>query len=325
MKAIRFDKLGEPEVLRYEEAPDPAVPDDGVVIRVRAIGVNFADTRYRRGTYFVRPRFPAIPGMEAAGEVVAVGAAGAGFKVGDRVVALGMNAYAELMAAKAATVYAMPDGLDFATAAALPVQAITAHHCLGLAGRMARGEKVLVHAAAGGVGTLAVQLAKRKGAGMVVATASSDGKRAIARELGADVAVDYTQPEWGRAVKEATGGGGVDVILEMLGGAEALKQNLACLAPFGRLVVFGAASGDTKATLEPIALMAKNQSVVGYYLTPILQQRELCAPAFEECAQMAARGELRVVIGKRYPLAEAVEAHRAMEGRGTTGKVVLEP
>jgi NADPH2:quinone reductase len=324
MKAIRFSALGEPDVLRYEDAPDPAPPDDGVVIRVRAAGVNFADTRFRRGTYFVRPRFPAIPGMEAAGEVVAVGP-NASFALGDRVVALGMNAYAELMPARGVTVYPIPAGLDFATAAALPVQGITAHHCLGFAGRMARGERVLVHAAAGGVGTLAVQLARRMGAGQVIATASSDEKRALAVSLGADVAIDYTRPDWGKAVKDATGGAGVDVILEMLGGAEAMKQNLACLASFGRMVVFGAASGDTKATLEPVALMPRNQSVIGYYLTPILPDRARCAPALAECAELAARGELRVIVGKTLPLADAVEAHRMMEGRGTVGKVVLVP
>ena len=204
------------------------------------------------------------------------------------------------------------------------MQAITAHHCLGLAGHLQRGERVLVHAAAGGVGTLAVQLAKRLGAAQVVATASSEDKRALAISLGADVAIDYTQPEWGKAVREATGGAGVDIILEMLGGAEALKQNLACLAAFGRMVVFGAASGDTKGTIEPIALMPRNQTVTGYYLTPLIPDRARCAPALAECAELAARGELKVIVGHRLRLAEAVEAHRLMEARGTTGKVVLE-
>jgi NADPH2:quinone reductase len=291
---------------------------------VRAVGVNFADTRFTRGQYFIRPRFPAIPGMEAAGEVVAAGARSA-FRAGQRVMALGMGAYAELMAARDGSVYALPDGIDFATGAALLVQGMTAHHCLGLAGKMAAGERVLVHAAAGGVGTLAVQLARLKGASQVVATASSDAKRALAKELGADVTVDYTLAEWHLAVRAATDGKGVDVILEMVGGAEVYKKNLACLASFGRMVVYGAASGDTKGTIEPIALMNRNQTVTGYYLTPLTGDRALCEPAVTECAELAARGALRVIVGARLPLSEAAQALRLMEGRGSTGKIVLEP
>jgi NADPH2:quinone reductase len=324
MKAIRFHQLGGPEVLVLEEAPDPSPPEDGVVIRVRAVGMNFADTRFTRGLYFIRPRFPAVPGMEAAGEVVAVGPRSS-FAVGQRVMALGMNAYAELMAARDVSVYPLPDGLDPATGAALLVQGLTAHHCLTLAGRMARGERVLVHAAAGGVGTLAVQLARRMGAAQVVATASSDAKRALAKELGADVTVDYTLPDWHLAVRAATEGKGVDVILEMLGGGEVYKKNLACLAPFGRMVVYGAASGETHGTLEPIGLMNRNHTVTGYYLTPLTGDRALCEPAVAEVADLAARGELRVIIGARLPLAAAAEAHRMMEGRGSTGKIILEP
>src|SRR5262249_13978252 len=135
----------------------------------------------------------------------------------------------------------------------------------------ARGERVLVHAAAGGVGTLAVQLAKRLGAGQVIATASSPEKLELARSLGADVGIDYTKEDVVARVKEATGGAGCDLILEMLGGQDALEKNLKMLGAFGRMVVFGAASGDTHGTIEPVALMARNQSVIGYYLTPLLK------------------------------------------------------
>jgi NADPH2:quinone reductase len=311
MKAIRFHELGGPEVLRLEDAPDPSGPN---VIRVRAIGVNFADTRFRVGKYFVRPRFPQIPGMEAAGELVSTGA---------RVMVLGEGAYAELM--NGASVFPMPDGLDFASAAALPVQGITAHHCLRLAGRLAPGETVLVHAAAGGVGSLAVQIAKLMGAKQVIATAGGPEKVSLARELGADVAIDYRTEDVVNTVKAATGGRGVDVLLEMLGGTDALTRNLACLAPFGRMIVYGAASGDTKGTIEPVVLMARNQSVIGYYLTPLLRQPELCAPVLDEVARWVVEKKLRVVIGARMPLADAAEAHRRIEQRDSVGKLVLEP
>jgi NADPH2:quinone reductase len=326
MRAIRFRSLGEPEVLALDDdVPDPAPPPGGVVVRVRAAGVNFADTRFRRGAYFLQPRFPQIPGMELAGEVVALGAGVTDLAVGDRVMGFVVNAYAELVAALADQLYPIPDGLDFATAAALPVQGLTAHHVLHLAGRLAPGERVLVHAAAGGVGTLAIQLAKRAGAAQIVATAGSADKLALARELGADVAIDYTTEDVVARVKAATGGALCDVVLEMLGGTAALERNLRCLAPFGRMVVYGAATGDTHGTIEPVGLMAKNHSVIGYYLTPIVRRRELCAPPLAELAAHVAAGRIRVVIGARLGLADAAEAHRRMETRQTIGKIVLEP
>ncbi len=325
MKAIRFHATGEVDVLRFEEVPDPKAGPGEFVVRVRAIGVNFADTRFRRGEYFIRPVFPQVPGMECAGEIVALGEGASGFAVGDRVMALGANAYAEQLVCKPTDLYPMPAGISFEDAAALPVQGLTAHHVLALSGRMARGERVLVHAAAGGVGTLAVQLAKARGAVQVVATAGSDEKLALARSLGADVAVSYKDEAWAARVKEATGGAGIDVLLEMLGGTDALRKNLSLLAPFGRMVVFGAASGDTHGQIEPVALMAKNLSVTGYYLTPLVRRRDLCAPPLAEMAAEVAAGKLRIVIGARYPLADAAEAHRAMEARRTTGKIVLVP
>jgi NADPH:quinone reductase len=326
MRAIRFRSLGEPDVLSFDDdVPDPIPPPGGVVVRVRAVGVNFADTRFRRGTYFVRPRFPQIPGMELAGEVTALGEGTTGVRIGDRVMGFGAGSYAELCAARADDLYPIPDGIDFATAAALPATGLTAHHILILAGRLATGERVLVHAAAGGVGTLAVQLAKRFGARQVIATASSTEKLELARSLGADVAINYTTEDFVAGVKEATGGAGVDIILEMLGGKDALDKNLKCLGSFGRMIVYGAASGDTKGTIEPVALMARNQSIVGYYLTPLVKNRELCAPPLAELAELVVRGELKVIIGDRLPLAEAAEAHRRIESRHTTGKIILEP
>jgi len=236
--------------------------------------------------------------------------------------ALGANAYAERMVAPAKTVYQIPQGLSFETAAALPVQGLTAYHVLTLAGRMQRGEKVLVHAAAGGVGTLAVQLAKRLGASFVVGTVGSPHKADLVRSLGADLVVDYRQDDFATRIRTEVKGG-VDLVLEMLGGTESYKRSLSCLAPLGRMVVFGAASGERRGTVEPIGLMHKNLSVTGYYMTPLLDQRDLCAPALMDLAKAAAGNELKVIIGKTYALEEAAEAHRDLAGRTSTGKLVL--
>lgn len=325
MRAVRFHRVGGPDVLQLDDVPEPAPGPGEALLSVRAAGVNFADTHFRKGEYFVRPQLPQIAGMEAAGEIVAVGAGVTGLAVGDRVMALGANAYAERMIVRPNECYPMPMGLGFVEAAALPVQGITAAHVLGLCGRVAPGDRVLVHAGAGGVGSLAIQLAKALGASMVVATASSPAKRASCVQLGADVALDAGAPDFVERLKDATERKGVDVILEMIGGTEHYRRNLACLTPFGRIVVYGSASGDMKGVVEPIALMARNVTVAGYYLTPMLRRRELCAPALEDLARRVARGDVRVVLGRQYPLAEAAEAHRALTSRGTTGKLVLVP
>jgi NADPH2:quinone reductase len=323
MHAIRFHALGGPEVLSYEDVDDPTPGEGEVLVRVRAIGLNYADTMFRRGEYFVRPAFPQIPGMECAGEVIALGPGASGIAVGDRVMCLAANAYAEKLVCKPRDLFPMPDGLAFEQAAALPVQALTAHHVLHLCARVSKGERVLVHAGAGGVGTFAIQLAKRAGASMVIATVGSPEKMELVKSLGADVAINYREEAFHTRVREVTSGAGVDVILEMLGGTEAYKRNLASLAPLGRMVVFGSASGETRGAIEPIGLMAKNQSVIGYYLTPLLKRRELCAPPLDDVARLVASGDVRVVIGKQFPLRDAAEAQRALESRATVGKVVL--
>ncbi len=325
MRAVRFHRTGSAEVLQVDDVEAPVPGPGEALLRVRAIGVNYADTRFRRGEYFLKPVFPQIVGMEAAGEVVAVGPGTEGLALGERVMALGSNAYAEQMLVRPSLCYPMPEALSFTEAAALPVQGLTAHHVLHLHGRLAAGESVLVHAAAGGVGSLAVQLARQAGARCVIATAGSDDKRALAKKLGADVTVDYRKPDWVQRVKEATEGRGVDVILEMIGGVEAYKRNLACLAPLGRLVVYGAASGETRGAIEPIGLMGKNHTVVGYYLTALLARRELCAPPLARLAADVAEKRISVIIGREAKLEEAASVHAELEGRGTTGKLVLVP
>jgi NADPH2:quinone reductase len=323
MQAIRFHRTGGADVLALEEAPEPALARGAVRIAVRAAGVNFADVHFRKGEYFVRPVFPQIPGLEAAGEVEAVGEGVDGLRAGDRVVAFAESgAYAAKLVTPASLVFPIPSELSFEDAAALPVQGLTALHVLGLAGRLQRGERVLVHAAAGGVGSLAIQLAKQLGASLVVGTAGSADKCALVRELGADLAIDYRKEDFLQAVK-ARSRDGVDVVLEMLGGTDTYKRNLACLAPFGRMVVYGAASADLRGTIEPVALMAKNASVIGYYLTAVLRRRDLCAPALAELAGHVVAGRVRVVRSATLPLARAADAHRMLESRESTGKIVL--
>ncbi|MDC3957191.1 quinone oxidoreductase family protein [Polyangium jinanense] len=322
MRAIRFHALGGPDVLRVEDAPEPTPKPGQVLLAVRAVGLNYADTMFTKGQYFIRPTFPATPGMEAAGEVLAVGEGVTDIHVGDRVMALGDGAYAERMVAPAYSVYPIPANLSFEQAAALPVQGLTAHHALTLAGRLAPGEKVLVHAAAGGVGTLAVQIARRLGASFVAGTVGSPAKADLVRSLGADLVVNYREDDFATRIRSAVKEG-VDVVLEMLGGTEVYKRSLACLAPMGRMVVYGAATADVRGTVEPVGLMHKNLTITGYYMTPLIKRRELCAPPLAELAAAAAEGALRVIVGKTYPLEDAAEAHRDLAGRASTGKLVL--
>lgn len=323
MRAIRFHQLGGPEVLQLEDVPDPQPAPGEALMAVRAAGVNWADTHFRNGSYFIKAAFPQIMGMEAAGEIVALGEGTTGLSVGDRVMALGANAYAERMIVKPAYCFPIHPELDFVRAAALPVQGITAHHCLSLCGRLQPGESVLVHAAAGGVGTLAVQLARSMGAKKVIGTASGD-KQQLVRELGAE-AVDARAPDWAEQVKQLTDRKGVDVILEMIGGTDHYRKNLAVLAHLGRMVVYGAASNDMKGTIDAVPLMGKNQSVIGYYLTSLLRRRELCAPALADLQARVVKGDVRIVVGREAPLSAAAEVHRELESRATTGKLVLLP
>ncbi|MFO7264329.1 MAG: alcohol dehydrogenase [Bacillaceae bacterium G1] len=325
MRAIRFHEYGEPEVLRLELVETPTPGPQQVLIRVRAAGVNYADVMRRRNMYVQHTPLPFIPGSEVAGEVVAVGPGVRSFKEGDRVVTLlgpKCSGYAEYTIGYEPMLIPIPEGLDMVQAAALPLQGLTAYHILKTSAKVLPGETVLVHAAAGGVGTLAVQLAKIFGA-KVIATASTEEKLALARSLGADHTVNYTSPDWDKQVLELTNGAGVDVILEMVGG-EVFRKNLGILAEFGRMVVFGAASKE-RATLEPFRLMNKCQSVIGFLLTPVVRRPELYWPSLNELLQLVKDGRLKLQIGGTYPLEQAALVHRLLEGRQTTGKLVLVP
>jgi NADPH2:quinone reductase len=272
----------------------------------------------------IRQELPFVPGSEVAGVVVEIGEGVEGVSVGDRVVSLvGEGAYAEYALASSQALIPIPDDLDFDTAAAIPLQGLTAYHVLKTSGQLKEGESVLVHAAAGGVGTLAVQMAKLMGASPVIATASSQEKLDLAKDLGADVLIDYTEEDWPEKVREATGGNGADVVLEMVGG-DFVQKNLRCMNAWGRMVVFGAASGDL-GTLSPMDLLRKNHSVVGFFLPQVMSRPDLFIPSLQEMLGWISSGKVRLTLGGSYKLENAEQAHSDLEGRRTTGKIVLNP
>jgi len=315
MRAIQVQEFGGPEVLRLAEVPVPEPGDGEVLIRVSRAGINFADTHQRRNEYLAAATLPLIPGTEVAGVRE---------DTGERVVALcGTGGYAEYATAPGALTVPLPDGVDDGTALALLVQGLTAWHLYRTGARVQSGESVVVHAAAGGVGSLAVQLGHAMGAGRVIATASSEDKRGLARDLGADAAVDSASDDLADRLVEANDGRRVDVVFEMAGG-DVFEQSLNALAPFGRLVAYGNASGEAN-TVATGRLMRRSAAVIGFWLVHCLQRPEMVAEPLADLFGRAARGELRAVVGETYPLADAARAHTDMQARRTTGKLLLDP
>jgi NADPH2:quinone reductase len=324
MKAIQVSEFGGPEVLDFVEIERPSPGEGEVLIEVKAAGVNYADTMRRRNQYLEETPLPFVPGAEVAGVVAEVGAGVEDVSQGDRVVTLvETGGYAEYVVAPAQYLIPIPEDAGFDEAAAIPLQGLTAYHVLKTSGMLEADESVLVHAAAGGVGYLAVQMAKLMGASRVIATASTQEKLNLAKELGADVLINYTEEDWPEQVREATGGEGADVILEMVGG-DFVQRNLECLANFGRMVVYGAASGE-RGTLVPMDLMHHNQIVAGFYLPRLMTRPDLFGPSLQEVLGWISSGQVSLTIGARYPLEQAPEAHDALEGRQTSGKIVLNP
>ncbi|MDN3448964.1 NADPH:quinone oxidoreductase family protein [Planococcus sp. APC 3906] len=324
MKVIKFEEFGGPEVLKWSDAEKPQPRGSEVLIEVKSSGVNYADTARREGQYVVPTALPYVPGSEVAGVIVETGNDVRNFSKGQRVVALiESGGYSQYVAVDERVLTPVPDNVDFDQAVALPLQGLSAYHILKTMGRLAPGETVLIHAAAGGVGAIAVQLAKIFGASKIIATASTDEKLAHAKKMGATHVVNYSEDGWVEKVKEITEGKGVDVALEMVGG-DVFNQTVKCLAPFGRLVIFGAASGQ-QATFNPGQLMRKNQSVIGFFLPQIMRNPELFQQSFKELLGYMASGQLTLTIGGSYPLEEAVQAHQMLQGRKTIGKLVLKP
>ncbi|WP_027964372.1 quinone oxidoreductase family protein [Halalkalibacillus halophilus] len=324
MKYINITEFGGPEVLTLSEKEQPQPNTDEVLIKVTSIGVNFADTMRRQDQYVIPTPLPFTPGSEVAGEVVACGDQVTNLNIGDKVVSLiDQGAYSEYVTISAQFVIPIPDGLSDKQAVALPLQGLTAYHTIQTMGQMKPNETILIHAAAGGVGTLAVQLAKYFKAGTIIATASRPEKRQLAMDMGADYTVDYTQDTWKQEIMDITNGDGVDVALEMVGG-EIFNQTLELLATFGRLVFYGAASGELP-TFSPFELMKENKTVNGFFLPQIMRRPDLLASSLSEIMKLAADGQLSITIGGVYPLEEVATCHRDLESRKTTGKLILEP
>ena len=305
-----------------EDAPVPEPGEEQVLIRVTRAGINFADTHARENTYLARYELPLIPGAEVAGVVERDAG---GLAAGRRVVALvGTGGYAERAVAPAATTFPVPDDVSDGVALSLLLQGLTAWHLFRTSAKLEPGESVVVHAAAGGVGHLAVQLGRAFGAGRVIATASSEDKRRLACELGADVALDPERPDLAEAIVESNLGEKVDVVLEMAGG-RVFEAGLAALAPFGRLVVYGMASREAN-QVSTGSLMRRSRAVVGFWLAHCLNRpAELVDAPLQDLFARAASGELRVIEGQVYGLSEARRAHEDLQARRTTGKLLLDP
>jgi NADPH2:quinone reductase len=298
-----------------EDAPDPEAGEGQVLVRVSHAGINFADTHARDNSYLAPYELPLVPGAEVAGTD----------PDGRRVVAMTTSGgYAELAAVPAATTFPIPDGVSDAAALALLIQGLTAWHLYRTSARLAEGESVVVHAAAGGVGSLAVQLGRAFGAGRVIATASTEEKRALALELGAHAAVDVTRDDLTEALVEANEGRRVDVVLEMAGG-RVFDASLRALAPFGRLVTYGMASREGNSVAAG-NLLRHSSAVIGFWLAHCLRDpRGMLAEPLQDLFARVAAGELRVVEGEVYPLSEVRRAHEELQARRTVGKLLLDP
>jgi NADPH:quinone reductase len=315
MRAIQMQEFGGPEVLQLADIPVPEPAEGEVLIKVGRAGLNYADTHQRTNSYLAKATLPLVPGSEVAGVRE---------DTGERVVALcGNGGYAEYATAPGALTFPIPEGVDDATALALLLQGLTAWHLYKTCARVQPGESVVIIAAAGGVGSLAVQLGKPLGAGRVIAVASSQSKRDLTLELGADVAVDAAAEGLAERLIEANLGEKVDAVFEMAGGS-VFDECMEALAPFGRCVAYGIASEEQN-TVRTGALMRRSQAVVGFWLMDCIGRPAMIDEALADLFARVAQGELRVVVGGTYALADAAQAQVDLRERRTTGKVLLDP
>ena len=313
MWAIQMQEFGGPEVLEHVEIERPAPGEGEVLVRVSAAGLNFADTHTRENAYVAKAELPLVPGSEVVGVRE---------DTGERVVALcGSGGYAEYATAPEHLCFPVPEGVEDATALALLLQGLTAWHLYRTQGRVAEGESVVVISGAGGVGSLAVQLGHAMGAGSVIATASSEEKRELCLELGADAAIDGDAEGLTERLLEANGGEPVDVVFEMAGG-EVFDACKGALAPFGRMVAYGISSKEVN-TVRTGSLLKRSHSVIGFWLFHMLDRPAWMGDALADLFERAGRGELRVIVGGQWPLARAREAQEALTSRTTRGKLVL--
>lgn len=321
MKAAVYYENGPPNVLRYEDVPDPVCHPKGLLIRTLAISIEGGDTLNRLGGALAER--PHIVGYQSAGEVIEVGAEVEGFRVGDRVVAIdGFGSHAELRAVRPESAWVLPKDMDIEAAAAIPVPFGTADDCLFEFGRLKASETVLVQAGAGAVGLAAIQLAKRAGA-HVLATASSAEKLRRLKEFGVDHGIDYVREDLAGAVRAATGGRGVDLIVDPVG--TTLSKSIAALAYRGRISLVGRA-GRGATTIDASVLMGQNQSITGVFLgAEMMMNTPRVRAMIARHIQDVAAGRLKAVIDRTFPLREAATAHAYIEGRGAFGRVLMIP
>lgn len=313
MKAIQLQEFGGADAFEYVELEDPTPGEGEVLVEVARSGVNFADTHSTRNDYLAEQQLPLVPGAEIVGRTAD----------GTRVVALvGTGGYAEKVLVPESQLIPVPDEVDDEQAAGALLQGLTAMALVKRCARIEAGETILIEAAAGGTGTLAVQIAKAQGA-KVIGMASSAEKRELVEGLGADATVDSQADDLRAAILAANDGEKVDAVLHM-SGATAFDAEMAALAPLGRMVIFGNASREQPA-VNVGALLQGSKAVIGFWLVHVLARRDLAVPLIGELLGALATGALQVTIGGVYPLSEAARAHEALESRATTGKLLLDP
>lgn len=313
MKAILIEEFGGPEVMNLVDLPDPVPGAGETLVEITRTGVNFSDTHITNDQYVARQQLPLVPGIEFVGVTVD----------GRRVAAVVPNgAYAERIAVPESSLVAIPDGIDDEQAAGIMIQGVTADGVLTLTGNLKPGETVVVGAAAGGTGSLAVQLARSMGAGRIIGLASGDQKQQLVLDLGADAVVDSRSESLGEEVMAAAGGH-VDLVLEMAGGSS-FDQLLGTLRPFGRMIVVGIATREQN-EVRTGRLLKNSISVSGFWLMHLLARPDLARDSIDRVFGATARGELKAVVGGTFGLSEARQVHRDIAGRKTVGKLLLDP
>ena len=313
MKAIQITAFGGPDVMQYTELPEPIAGDSEVVLDITAVGINYADTHQTENSYLSPQTLPMVPGIEVTGT----------YKGKRYLASVSSGGYAQKAVAHQGALIPIPDSVTDQQALCMLVQGSTAWHLLRTMAHVQPGQSVVIHAAAGGVGTIAIQLAKMWGA-KVIAVTSSSAKSDLAKSLGADLVVDANSVDLGKALRDANGGRGVDVVLEMVGG-KTFDESLLALGTFGKLITFGMASRTAPTPIHPGSLMHGSKTVAGFWLANCFGKKELMHDVIAELFELIATGELRPIIGATYPLSKAGDAHRAMLARETTGKIALDP
>jgi NADPH2:quinone reductase len=319
MQAVRIHAFGGPEVVRYEEVPQPVPRENEVLFKVTSTSLNYADVQWRLGNYVERT-LPATLGREAAGIITAVGPGVTTLQVGQRIMARATGGHAEYAIAQVQNAFPCPEGVDMARAGGMPVVFLTAYHLLQSMRPLQPGDTVLVHAAASGVGTILIQLARQWGF-RVLATASTEAKLELARRLGAQAAINYATQDFESEVMRLTNGTGVPLVLEAVGG-EVCTKSIRCLAPFGLLVNYGNASNTPAAV--PLSSLRDNRGVRGFGL-PGMFPHGNNQEAMAELLRLVAEHKLELIVDRVLPLSEAAQAHAHLSQRGAMGKVILIP